>query len=82
MPTAERLALRIERTFNAPRERVFAAWTDPALIRQWSAPVGLTVAEGEGEVVAGGRWRVLMVDEKDGKRHHMVGTYLEVDPPR
>lgn len=82
MSTTEQLALRIERTFNAPRERAFAAWTDPTLIRQWSAPEGARVAEGEGEVVAGGRWRVLMVNEATGEEYHAIGTYLEVDPPR
>lgn len=44
MSTTEQLALRIERTFNVRRERVFAAWTDPALIRRWSAPEGMHVA--------------------------------------
>lgn len=75
------LILRIERTFNARRERVFAAWTNPDLIRQWSAPAGAHVAEGEGDVVEGGRWRVLMINNTTGERYEAVGTYLEVTSP-
>lgn len=80
-PTTGPLVLRIERTFNASRERVFAAWTTPEIIRQWSAPAGLRVADGEGHVVPGGRWRVVMVNDTTGERHVAVGTYLEVERP-
>jgi uncharacterized protein YndB with AHSA1/START domain len=79
--TTEPLVLRIERTFNAPRARVFAAWTNPDIIRQWSAPAGAHVAEGEGDVIEGGRWRVLMINDTTGERYEAVGTYLEVVPP-
>lgn len=79
--TTAPLQLHIERTFNAHRERVFAAWTDPGIIRQWSAPAGLHVADGEGDVVVGGRWRVVMINNTTGERHEAVGTYLDVEPP-
>ncbi len=46
--------IRIERVFDAPRERVFAVWTDPALIPEWWGDD--TVVE-EMDVRAGGRWR-------------------------
>ena len=46
--------IRIERVFEAPRERVFAVWTDPDLIPQWWGDN--TVVE-EMDVRAGGRWR-------------------------
>jgi uncharacterized protein YndB with AHSA1/START domain len=46
--------IRIERVFDAPRERVFAVWTDPELIPQWWGDN--TVVE-EMDVRAGGRWR-------------------------
>ena len=82
MSATEQLALRIERVFNAPRRRVFAAFTEPEQIRQWSAPVGARVAEGEGVVSPGERWRVVMEDETSGQRYVALGTYLEVEPPR
>lgn len=34
---------RIERVFNAPREKVWAAWTDPARLAQWFGPKGCTI---------------------------------------
>jgi len=45
--------IRIERVFDADRERVFAVWTDPELIPEWW---GDTTVE-EMDVRAGGRWR-------------------------
>lgn len=76
----ERLALRIERVIHASRERVFAAWTTPELLQQWSAPEGLTVPEGGMDFRVGGAWHVIM-EEKDGTRHHAFGTYREITPP-
>lgn len=73
--------LRIERTFNATRERVFEAWTDPSLMRIWSAPAELRVDSGEGDVRPGGRWRVEMVERHSGQRHIAVGRYIDVVPP-
>ena len=46
--------IRLERVFEAPRERVFAVWTDPALIPEWWSDN--TVVE-EMDVRSGGRWR-------------------------
>lgn len=77
---AEALELRIERVIRADRKRVFAAWTEPEQLKRWSAPEGLTMSEGEGEVRAGGRWRAVMV-EPNGTRHEAFGTYREVTPP-
>ena len=46
--------IRLERVFDAPRDRVFAVWTDPQLIPEWWG--NDTVVE-EMDVRAGGRWR-------------------------
>jgi uncharacterized protein YndB with AHSA1/START domain len=46
--------IRVERVFDAPRERVYAVWTDAELIPQWWGDE--TVVE-EMEVREGGRWR-------------------------
>jgi uncharacterized protein YndB with AHSA1/START domain len=48
------LEIQIERVFDAPRDRVFAVWTDPELIPQWWG--SNTVVE-EMDVRPGGRWR-------------------------
>ncbi|MDQ6633730.1 MAG: SRPBCC domain-containing protein [Gemmatimonadota bacterium] len=73
--------LRLERVIRTDRERAFAAWTRPELLRQWSAPEGMTIEEG-GELYlrVGGRWRVVML-EPTGTRHEAFGTYREITPP-
>jgi uncharacterized protein YndB with AHSA1/START domain len=72
--------LRLERTIAADRERVFAAWTQPDLLRQWSAPEGLAIEDGDTDLRVGGRWRVVMA-EPGGARHEAFGTYREIAPP-
>ena len=52
--TPNELEIRVERVFDAPREHVFAVWTDPQLIPEWWGDG--TVVE-EMDVRAGGRWR-------------------------
>jgi uncharacterized protein YndB with AHSA1/START domain len=74
--------LRLERVIRADRERTFAAWTRPELLRQWSAPEGMTVEnDGELDLRVGGRWHVAMVDP-NGTRHEAFGTYREITPPK
>ena len=51
-------ALTIRRTFNAPRERVFAAFTDADLLREWFAPPGTTIGEATFDAREGGRYRI------------------------
>ena len=75
------LQLRLERTIRTDRERAFAAWTKPEILRQWSAPAGMTIPEGQLDLRVGGRWSVVML-EPNGKRHEAFGRYLEVTPPK
>jgi uncharacterized protein YndB with AHSA1/START domain len=52
----------ITREFDAPREMVFRAYTDPELIVQWLGPRDLTMAIDEYDVRDGGRWRYVSTD--------------------
>ena len=52
--TPNKLEIRVERVFDAPRDDVFAVWTDPQLIPEWWGDG--TVVE-EMDVRTGGRWR-------------------------
>lgn len=72
--------LRLTRLFAAPRERVFAAWTDPELLRRWWAAVqGWATSRAEVDARPGGRYRLSM---RDGDAEYTVGgVYLEVLPP-
>jgi uncharacterized protein YndB with AHSA1/START domain len=71
----------ITRTFRAPRDLVWQAWTDPRLLAQWFGPKGYTNPVCDVDVRPGGRLEIHM-QAPDGTVYPSVGTYLEVDPPR
>ena len=70
--------IRVERIFNAPRDRVWKAMNDPALIAQWWGRGNKVVVE-KHEPVRGGRWRY--VEHSDHGVHGFEGRYREVVPP-
>jgi uncharacterized protein YndB with AHSA1/START domain len=70
----------VERVFDGPRERVFAAFTDPELIPQWWGPRGTTTVVDVMDVRAGGSWRFVSRDS-NGDETGFRGTYREVTPP-
>lgn len=51
------------REFDAPRERVFRAWTDPQLVPQWLGPRGLDMKLFEFDARSGGGYRYVHTDE-------------------
>jgi uncharacterized protein YndB with AHSA1/START domain len=69
-----------ERVFDAPRERVFAAYTDPQLIPRWWGPRGTTTIVDQMDVRPGGAWRFVSRDS-NGSETGFRGTYREVTPP-
>lgn len=69
-----------ERVFDAPRERVFAAYTDPELIPRWWGPRRMTTTVEQMDVRAGGGWRFIARDP-DGVEQAFRGIYREVTPP-
>jgi uncharacterized protein YndB with AHSA1/START domain len=71
--------LRGERVFNAPREKVYAAMTDPELIPKWWGRHQDTTTVEEMDVKVGGRYR-FFCDGPDGA-HRFSGTYRELEPP-
>ena len=70
----------IEREFDAPRERVFATFTDPKLIPEWWGPLGTTTVVDQMDVRLGGAWR-FVVRNSDGSETGFRGTYREISPP-
>ncbi len=72
--------IHIERIFDAPRDQVFAVYTDPALIPEWWGPHGTTTAVDQMDVKAGGSWRYV-IQNSDGSETGFRGTYREVSPP-
>lgn len=67
----------IVREFDAPRERVFRAYTDPELVVQWLGPRRLTMKIEEYDARTHGSYRFLHI-EGDGTEHGFHGTFHEV----
>jgi uncharacterized protein YndB with AHSA1/START domain len=70
--------IRIVRVFNASRDRVWRAFTDPALVAQWWGR-GNPVDIERMEVEPGGHWRY--VEHASDGVHGFEGRYREVSPP-
>jgi uncharacterized protein YndB with AHSA1/START domain len=70
--------VRIERIFNAPRDRVWQAMTDPKLLAQWWGRGNKLVIE-RFELERGGHWR--FVEHAHGEVHGFEGRFSEVTPP-
>lgn len=72
----------ITRVFDAPRELVFKAWTEPERLRQWWGPHGFTNPVCEVDARVGGAWRIVM-RSPDGREYPCGGVYRElVEPER
>ena len=72
-------AVTIVRTFASPVDEVFAAWTDPALLRRWLAPDPCQVLEVSADARPGGHYRIVVIDA-EGNRHITSGEYRELVP--
>ena len=70
----------ITREFDAPREHVFKACTDPNLIPQWWGPRNLSTQVDKMDVRPGGQWRFINRDA-EGKEYAFHGVYHEVLAP-
>jgi uncharacterized protein YndB with AHSA1/START domain len=70
----------ITRSFNASRERLWQAWTDPAQMAHWLGPKGTTGTTLAADIRAGGllHWRM---DGADGSVMWGRAIYREVSPP-
>jgi uncharacterized protein YndB with AHSA1/START domain len=74
--TADR-DLILTRIIDAPPEKVFRAWTEPDLLKQWFAPLPWTTPAAETDVRPGGATLIVMRGP-DGKEFPNRGVYLEV----
>lgn len=69
-----------ERVFDAPRERVWAAFTDPALIARWWGRSSTATVIDRQELAPGGAWR-FVENNADGSQAAFRGVYREVVAP-
>ncbi len=69
--------LTLERTFNAPIELVWEAWTQPEHIVNWWGPKGMKTKIIDHDFTVGGAWKYIMT-MPDGNDFIADGTYLEI----
>ena len=73
--------VRIERTFDAPAEAVFDAWTSPEVMRRWFHPApDWETPEADVDLRVGGKVRVVM-RRPDGTEAEAQGEYTLIDRP-
>ena len=74
--------LRIERTFEAPVERVFEAWTSEEVLRRWLyGNPGWETPIAEVDLRVGGRIRIVMRDPTGEEEAGATGEYKTIEPP-
>ena len=78
--------LTFERVYDAPRETVWRAWTDPEMLRGWWGPDKTTVPLCEVDLRPGGTISIVMeatadMGKYEGTRWPMVGTFTVIDEP-
>ena len=73
--------LVLTRLIDAPREKLYRAWTEPELLKQWFAPKPWTTPSAELDVRPGGA-NLIVMRGPDGKDFPNRGVYLEVVPNR
>src|SRR5438874_5772985 len=76
-----KLSLEITRVIKAPRELVYAAWTDPAQLREWFGPENVQTRSFVAEARVGGRLRCELTIS-DGEEMTVHGEYHELEPNR
>jgi uncharacterized protein YndB with AHSA1/START domain len=73
-----RASVRVVDVFDAPRDVVFAAWTEPEQLKKWWGPGFFETVFAEIDLRPGGRYELLL--EPGSMR--LVGEFREVTPPR
>ena len=78
-PQASDRELILTRLIDAPREKLFRAWTDPVLMTKWFAPAPWTTPRAETDLRVGGSSTIVMAGP-DGQEFPNTGVYLEIVP--
>ncbi len=70
----------LNRTFQAPIEKVFRAWTDPAVLDRWFSPIDDVTVASSVDLRVGGAYRIA-IHKPDGTAFTTSGKYVEIQPP-
>jgi uncharacterized protein YndB with AHSA1/START domain len=74
-------SLEIQRIIKAPRDRVYAAWTDPAQLQQWFGPDGVKTVRLVADPRVGGNYTWQLVNQEN-EEMTVHGEYRELQPGR
>lgn len=74
------VSLVVRRTIRAPAERLFAAWTEPARLRQWWGPAGVRCTDAEIDLRVGGAYRIAN-QFPDGDVIWITGEFEQIRAP-
>jgi uncharacterized protein YndB with AHSA1/START domain len=74
-----------ERTYDAPIEKVWQAWTDPKMLKEWWGPDNVIIPECEVDLKVGGRFYIVMeageaMGPYKGTRWPMDAKFTVVEP--
>jgi uncharacterized protein YndB with AHSA1/START domain len=79
---SENKTLRMERTYAAPAQKVFDAWTSEEVLRRWfHAGHDWETPVAEVDLRVGGAVRVVMRNPHEDVEYGGGGVYTEIDPP-
>ena len=81
MPDTTKNELIITRIFDAPRETLWKAWTDPGQFKKWWGPMDFTCPVSKIDLQVGGKYLHCMRGP-DGKEYWSTGTYRELVAPK
>ena len=79
MKTQQNIKLETKRVINAPRGRVYAAWTDPAQLREWFGPENVQTDDLIVDARVGGKFRWDLTNS-EGEKMRCRGEYRELQP--
>jgi uncharacterized protein YndB with AHSA1/START domain len=77
MAEARKLSLEIRRFINAPRDRVYAAWTDPEQLRQWFGPENVQTRDIIADARVSGEFRWDLINS-EGEEMTIRGEFREL----
>ena len=79
--SSDKLSLEIKRFINAPRARVYAAWTDPVQLKEWWGPETVRTRNFAADVRVGGKYRWDLINQED-EEMSVFGEYRELVPEK
>ncbi len=74
---SDKASLEIKRFINAPRNRVYAAWTDPAQLKEWFGPENVQTRDLVADPRIGGKFRWDLTNS-EGEEMTVHGEYREL----